>query len=46
MKRLLADGVSANAKNEEGVISLMLAAASGDTGITTLLLVAWRGGQC
>jgi ankyrin repeat protein len=38
VKQLLADGTSANAKNDEGVTALMLAAASGDTGITKLLL--------
>src|SRR5262245_34889057 len=38
VKQLLADGVSANARNDEGVTALMLAAASGDKGITTLLL--------
>jgi ankyrin repeat protein len=38
VKRRLADGTSANAKNDEGVTALMLAATSGDPGITKLLL--------
>src|SRR5262245_1623546 len=38
VKKLLAEGISANTRNNEGVTALMLAAAYGDTDITALLL--------